>query len=1172
MDHAFVHLRLHSEYSLSDGIVRIPRLIDACTEQTMPAVAVTDRNNVFALIKLYQTCEGAGVKPLVASDLLVASDNANEEPTPLVLIARTDEGYANLCNLLSRAYSEGQSMGVASAQPDWIEERAAGLIALSAGPEGDVGRALLAGNADLARERAQQWQRIFPDGFYLELHRTGRAREEEYNAGAVNLAVDIDCPVVATNDVRFLRKEEFDAHEARVCIHDSTTLDDPRRERRYSAEQYLKSAEQMCALFEDIPEAIENTVEIARRCNVSLELGEPWLPDYPIPEGETAESLLESLSRQGLATRLKKKAEAGNLTIETSDYDERLAYELGVINSMGFPGYFLIVMEFIQWAKDNQIPVGPGRGSGAGSLVAWALQITDIDPLEYDLLFERFLNPERVSMPDFDIDFCEIGRDKVIDHVAEKYGRDAVFRIVTFGSMAAKAVVRDVARVQGKPHGLADKLAKLIPPDPGIKLEEALGQEPAFKAMVQTDDEAGEILEMALQLEGLVRNIGQHAAGVVIEPAHRAGMVPTCKGGTGSDLLTQFDMKDVEMAGLVKFDFLGLKTLTVIDQAVSNINAKLADKGEPLIDMTALDLTDPAIYADLHQAKTTAVFQLESSGMKDLMKKVKPSRFADIVALVALFRPGPMDLADDFIARKHGRQEVDYLHPSLEPVLEDTYGILLYQEQVMQISQILAGYSLAEADLLRRAMGKKIASEMAKQRPEFLAGAKENGVDERQANNIFDLMEKFAQYGFNKPHSVAYSMIAYQTAWLKHYYPADYMASVLSTEMDSTDKLVVKIDECREMGLDVLPPDVNQGEHRFVASGSKEIVYGLGAIKGLGEGHVSSIVEARQTGGRFTDLFDFCERVDPRKVNRRALDALAGSGAFDSLVDVAPESLPQKPADDLGYKRALLAANLEDATRLAEQKAWNKESGTTDLFGTEGLVDESSDNRYNYQDSLRCPSFKERLVLEKNCLGLYLTGHLIDDYRAELERFNYTKLASLKPSRSEQIVAGLIVNLRQMRTKRGDQLNFVVLDDKTGRMEVTVSGNLMDENRDKLKKDEVVLIKGVVSDDDYTQGVRMRANKVQTITEARAGRLERLGLDFSFQTVGDDFVKELAGILSPFLARTGRDACRVAVRCGNEPGVGDVILGEEWRVSPADELIQSLRDRYGSDRVRLDYR
>lgn len=1171
MTQEFVHLRIHSEYSLSDGMVRIKPLVAACVDKQMPAVAVSDRNNLFALVKFYKAAEGAGVKPIVASDIWVAGDNSNEEPTPLVLIARNDEGYRNLCELISRSYSEGQSMGSPTLKQSWLADQSSGLIALSGGREGDIGRALLSGNEDDARRRLSRWMEIFPSAFYLELHRTGRDREEDYINLAVDLAIAQSCPVVATNDVRFLQQDEFEAHEVRVCIHDSRTLDDPRRERRYTDQQYLKTAAEMVELFSDLPEAIENSVEIARRCNVTLDLGNYYLPEYPVPEGMTTEEFLEQIAAEGMEERLKNILDpnAENYAEEHKRYEDRLAFELGVINSMGFPGYFLIVMEFIQWAKDNDIPVGPGRGSGAGSLVAYALKITDIDPLEYDLLFERFLNPERVSLPDFDIDFCMDGRDKVIQHVSDLYGREAVSQIITFGTMAAKAVVRDVARVQGKPYGLADKLSKLIPFEPGMTLSKALEEEPLLKEFVETNEEADEIMEMAFKLEGLARNVGRHAGGVVIAPTKLTDFSPTYTDDTGGGLMTQFDMVDVEQAGLVKFDFLGLRTLTIIDNAVKSVNARKQQQGEAPINIDAIDLEDPLIYQDLQQAKTTAVFQLESRGMKDLMKKVRPSRFADIVALVALFRPGPLQLADGFINRKHGKEEVDYLHPSLKHVLEGTYGVMLYQEQVMQIAQILAGYTLADADLLRRAMGKKKPEEMAKQRTVFLKGATENGVDEKQAGHIFDLMEKFAGYGFNKPHSVCYALVAYQTAWLKHYYPADFMAAVLSADMQTTDKVVVNIEECREMQLSLRPPDVNRGEYRFIADTHTSIVYGLGAIKGLGEGPIESLVNGRSAGGAYRDLYDFCERVDQRRVNRRAVDALIGSGALDELVAKLPPDLE----DEIGYKRALLMANQDDAIGLAEQKAKNEDSGLTDLFGDEVMVSETSEGRYNHFDTLKCLSFRDRLSKEKDSLGLFLTGHMVDDYRDEFRHVVDSRIADLRNGLEDHTIGGLIVAMRTMKSRRGETIAFVTLDDKSGRVEVAVFGEVFDRVREKLQKDQIIFVKGGTSEDDFTGGIRLRANEVFMVEDARARRASNLKLELRSSLLCDAFVDELAGILQPYRPAPNREAtaCPVAIKVVSDLSQGNVILGDEWRVVPHDDLLQHLKEHKAIEHVSLQY-
>ena len=898
----FVHLRVHTEYSLADSVIRIPSLLERVASLGMPAVAVTDQVNLFAMVKFYKEAFRRGIKPLVGADIWIDEPGEPRHPSRLVLLCRDKEGYRNLCRLLTRAYLEGRRLGQVLVTRDWLAPEACrGLIALSAAREGDVGRALLAGRRDTAAASLEFWRARFPGSYYLELQRTGREGDDFQVAEAVALASSTGTPVVASNDVRFLDPVDFDAHEARVCIHQGHTLSDPRRPRDYSEEQSLKSAAAMAALFSDLPEALENSVEIARRCSLELELGRTFLPDFPVPEGETAGSHLRALAAGALAARLPALLpEAPGYS--AADYQARLERELDVICGMGFPGYFLIVADFIRWAKGNDIPVGPGRGSGAGSLVAFVLGITDLDPLRYDLLFERFLNPERVSMPDFDIDFCINGRDRVIDYVARRYGRDSVAQIITYGSMAAKAVVRDVGRVLGHPYGFTDRIAKLIPFEVGMTLTKALAQEPELRRLYDSEEDVRSLIDLAKSLEGLARNAGRHAGGVVIAPTVLTDFTPLyCEEGGGAPV-TQFDKDDVEAAGLVKFDFLGLRTLTIIDRAVKRVNRLRAEAGEAPLDMARIPLDDARTYELLRACRTTAVFQLESRGMKDLVKRLQPDSFNDIVALVALFRPGPLQsgMVDDYINRKHGRHggPIEYFHPSLAPLLKPTYGVILYQEQVMQIAQVLAGYSLGAADLLRRAMGKKKAEEMAQQRSIFVDGAVAREVDRGTATHIFDLMEKFAGYGFNKSHSAGYAMLSYQTAWLKAHYPEAFMASVLSTDMDHTDKIVTLIDECHQMSLVVEPPDVNESEHAFNVAGRGRLRYGLGAIKGVGQAAVQAIIDERVSGGRFTSLAGFCARIDLQRVNRRTIEALIRAGALDSIG--AKGELPIPPQNLVG--------------------------------------------------------------------------------------------------------------------------------------------------------------------------------------------------------------------------------------------------------------------------------
>ena len=1158
----FVHLHLHTEYSLVDGIVRVKPLVKAVAAAGMPACAVTDQSNLFALVKFYKAAIGAGIKPIVGADVWIHNALDPNQPTRLVLLCQDRTGYLNLNELISRSYIDGQHRGVPVIQKDWLRERSAGLIALSGGRAGDVGMAMLAGNNALAEELLDGWLALFPDRYYLELQRTGREHEEDYLHAAVELAARRDVPVVATNDVHFLKPDDFEAHEARVCIHDGRTLDDPRRPRRHSEQQYLKTPEEMAELFADIPEALENTVEIAKRCNLELTLGKNYLPDFPVPAGMTMDEFFRQQAREGLEARLPKlfDANAPDFVEKRKPYDERLQVELDVIIQMGFPGYFLIVADFIKWAKANGVPVGPGRGSGAGSLVAYALTITDLDPIQYDLLFERFLNPERVSMPDFDVDFCMEGRDRVIDYVAEKYGRDKVSQIITYGSMAAKAVVRDVGRVLGHPYGFVDRIAKLIPFEIGMTLDKALEQEEQLRQAYENEEDVRAIIDLAKSLEGLARNAGKHAGGVVIAPSKLTDFTPLyCEAG-GANLVSQFDKDDVEAVGLVKFDFLGLRTLTIIDWALDTLNRQRAERGEQPVDIERIPLDDPTAFNLLKACQTTAVFQLESSCMKDLIRRLQPDTFEDIVALVALFRPGPLQsgMVDDFIARKHGRQKVEYPHPKLEPILKPTYGVILYQEQVMQIAQVLAGYTLGGADLLRRAMGKKKPEEMAKQREIFTKGALENGVAEKLATYIFDLMEKFAGYGFNKSHSAAYALVSYQTAWMKAHHPAPFMAAVLSADMDNTDKVVTLIDECQSMKLKVVPPDVNHSDYRFTVSGDDTVIYGLGAIKGVGQAAIEGVMAERADNGPFMDLYEFCRRVDLRKLNRRVLEALIRAGAFDSL----------------GENRATLMAQLPSALKLAEQHERDEGTGQVDLFGE--AVQTTAEAPV---EVIRVPEWDEeqRLLGEKETLGLYLTGHPIARYEAELAGITSGRLATLIGNGNEApsgrntdrqvVVAGLVIGLRVRQTRRGN-MAFVTLDDRSARVEMRVFSDVYEHHRTLLAKDKVLVVEGVLGYDDYSGGQQLTADKIYDIGQAREIFARRVVIEVDAERAGNGFVQSLADTLRPF--RAGK--CPVWIRYRNQAARAQLALGKDWNVRPADELIHRLHELAGEGRVVVEYR
>lgn len=1156
----FVHLHLHTDYSLVDGLVRIKPLFKAITDAAMPAVAVTDQHNLFAAVKVYTAAQQAGVKPIIAADLRLRDPEDSKRTSRFVLLCQNQQGYLNLSRLLSQAYIEGQHLGVPMLDLDWLKGQTEGLICLTGGREGLLGRSLLNGLKDETKSIVKHWTALFPDRFYLELIRTGREDEERYIQAALDLAVSHNLPVVATNDVRFIEQDHFEAHEAKVCISDGRLLDDPRRPRHYSEQQYLRSPQEMVELFSDIPEAIENTIEIAKRCNVELTLGEHYLPDFPVPEGMTINAFFSQESYKGLAERLPVLfPEPAVLEQNRKQYEDRLQIELDVINDMGFPGYFLIVADFIKWSKNNEVPVGPGRGSGAGSLVAYALKITDIDPLQYDLLFERFLNPERVSLPDFDIDFCMEGRDRVIEYVSQHYGRDHVSQIITYGTMAAKAVLRDVGRVLGYPYGLVDGLAKLVPFELKMTLTKALKDEPLLQERYDKEEDVKTLIDLALQLEGLTRNVGKHAGGVVIAPKALTEYTPIYCEQNGASLVSQYDKDDVENVGLVKFDFLGLKTLTVIDWAVKNVKAMLPAEQAANINIDNLPLDDRPTYDLLKRAETTAVFQLESRGMKELIKRLQPDTFEDIVALVALFRPGPLQsgMVDDFVNRKHGRANVNCPHPDLEPVLKPTYGVIVYQEQVMQIAQVLAGYSLGGADMLRRAMGKKKAEEMAKQRALFLEGAKNRQIDQKVAGPIFDLMEKFAEYGFNKSHSAAYALIAYQTAWLKAHYPAAFMAAVLSADMDNTDKIVGLIDDCRDLGLTVLPPDVNSSNIQFTAADTTSIRYGLGAIKGVGEAALAGIVTERQQGATFINLYDFCQRVDMKKINRRVMDSLVKAGAMDSL----------------GGHRASLEASLSKALQIAEQHRDNNDSGQNDMFGL------TSVNQTNEVDEplieMEPWSEEQLLVAEKETLGLYLSGHPIDRYADELARFIPKRINQLDAPESKGyqrnekpvITAGLIVAIRTMKGKNGGRMAFITLDDQTGRLEVRIFAEVYQQYQDRLQPDKLVVIQGKIGQDNFTGGLAATAEAVYDITRAREMCGKTLVVTLENKEDLADVVAPIQSALTSFRA----GLIVIELEYINKNARTLIRLGEDWKITPTDGLMADLLKLPIVSAVRMNY-
>jgi DNA polymerase-3 subunit alpha len=1153
---AFVHLRLHSEYSIVDGIVRVDDAVAAAKNDSQPALALTDFSNVFGLVKFYKAARSSGIKPIAGCDVLVSNEAERDKPARLLLLCQSHAGYLRLCELLTRAYLENQHRSKPELRKEWLRQGTDGLLALSGACHGEIGVALLNGNRAAAQQLAHEWAGLFPGRFYLEIQRRGAPREELLLRETVQLAAESGLPVVATHPIQFLAADDFKAHEARVCIAEGYVLNDKRRLRAFTGQQYFKTQTEMAELFADLPEALANSVEIAKRCNLTLPLGKPHLPDFPTPNGESLDEFLRTESERGLELRMRQLyPDEAQRAAKMPEYRQRLAFEVDTIINMKFPGYFLIVADFIRWAKSNGVPVGPGRGSGAGSLVAYSLGITDLDPLRYALLFERFLNPERVSMPDFDVDFCQDGRERVIEYVRHKYGEHCVSQIATFGTMASKAVIRDVGRVLDFPYGLCDRLSKLVPLQ-GVKpvsLRKARELEPEFNAVIDAEEGVEELLELGERLEDLTRNVGMHAGGVLIAPGKLTDFCPLyCAEGSES-VVSQYDKDDVEAVGLVKFDFLGLRTLTIIDWAVKYVRG-LQEEGRAF-DIDSIPLDDKATYERVFKnANTTAVFQFESRGMKDTLVKAKPDCLEDLIALNALYRPGPMDYIPNFINRKHGRETVVIPHPLLEPVLATTYGIMVYQEQVMQAAQVVAGYSLGGADMLRRAMGKKKAEEMAEQRAIFVEGAAKNNIGEAKANEIFDTMEKFAGYGFNKSHAAAYSLVAYQTAYLKCHHPAAFMAATLTSEMDNTDKVSFFYQDTLQQGIQILPPDVNASGFRFAPVDEKSIAYGLGAIKGTGESAIDNIVAARAAGGPFRDLFDFCHRVDNRIVNRRAIEALIRGGAFDSISD----------------HRHQLLASLDAALGSAEQQA--RAVNQVSLFGE----DEAQAMPLALAEVPRW-SVREQLQNEKLALGFYLSGHPYQEYAAELAHFIKCRLADITPEkmggnggngggrRNEMklTLAGIVNSVRILQTRRG-KMAVVVLDDGSAQIEVMVFNEIYERNRTWINVDELLVVQGRAGIDDYSGGMRISADELFDFASARSTYAKRLELAVDVRQ--QIRVAQLKELFSPYGGK-----CQVVINYRNHLGSVPLPLGEQWRVSLHDDLLDGLRARLGINAVRVVY-
>ncbi len=1171
MHPSFVHLRLHSEYSIADGIVRIGEAVGAAKADAMPALALTDLSNVFGLVKFYKETRGAGIKPIIGCDVFVTNDAVRDQPYRLLLLCQSHAGYLRLCELITQAYLENQYRGRPEIRKEWLRAGTDGLIALSGAHLGEVGATLMNGNAASAKVVAQEYAGLFPNRFYLEVQRYGAPREEAHLRDTVKLAAELALPVVATHPVQFLSIDDFKAHEARVCIAEGYVLNDKRRVKQFTDQQYFKTQAEMAKLFADLPEALQNSVEIARRCNLTLKLGKPHLPDFPTPNGETLDDFLRSESQRGLQERmLHLYPDEAQRAAKMPEYQARLEFEVNTIINMKFPGYFLIVADFIRWAKSfrdekfpNGVPVGPGRGSGAGSLVAYSLGITDLDPLRYELLFERFLNPERVSMPDFDVDFCQDGRERVIEYVRHKYGVQNVSQIATFGTMASKGVIRDVGRVLDFPYGLCDRLSKLVPVE-GVKpvsLAKAREMEPEFNAVIASEEGVEELMELGMRLEDLTRNVGMHAGGVLIAPGKLTDFCPLyCAEGSESTV-SQYDKDDVEAVGLVKFDFLGLRTLTIIDWAVRYIKGSGVE-GTQNFNIDTIPLDDKPTYDKIFKtANTTAVFQFESRGMKDTLIKAKPDCIDDLIALNALYRPGPMDFIPDYINCKHGRQQVILPHPLLEKVVGGTYGIMVYQEQVMQSAQVVAGYSLGGADMLRRAMGKKKAEEMAEQRSIFVAGAAKNNIEEKKANEIFDTMEKFAGYGFNKSHAAAYSLVAYQTAYLKCHYPAAFMASTMTSEMVNTDKVSFFYQDTVQQGLTIMAPDINSSCFRFQPVDATTIAYGLGAVKGTGEAAVENIVLARKDGP-FKNLFDFCHRVDKRIVNRRSIEALIRAGAFDKIND----------------HRYQLIASLDAALGSAEQKA--RAANQNSLFGD----DEAHAMPVQMAEVPRW-KMREQLQQEKTALGFYLSGHPYQEFAEELSNFVTLKLADVTPdilpapssgngnygggggrrnNAKQLVLAGMVSGVRILQTRRG-KMAVVTLDDGSAQLEMTVFNDIYDANRPWIRDDELLVVRGKANLDEYSGNMRVTAEELFDFASARAVFAKRLDLTCSI----DDKLRvpQLAELLKPYCG----GQCPVQINYSNLIGSAPLRLGEAWQVTLPDELLENLRLLCGRQNVQIVY-
>ncbi|KRO34783.1 MAG: DNA polymerase III subunit alpha [SAR86 cluster bacterium BACL1 MAG-120823-bin87] len=1149
MNSSFIHLRASSEYSISRGLLRINEIIARAVKLQMPAIALTDLNNMFGMVKFFKKAEAAGIKPIAGTILTVISEDGFEGE--ILCLAKNNFGLKALMGLISLAQLQ-QKNGKITLTFDELGTCAGNVIIIAGGNNSHIFQLSRHQKLSELREELDKFYKVFGQDFCIEIQKVGKEEEDNFIHTILPMASRLGIPVIATNDAMFLQKEDFDIHETKVCINTGKTLNDPNREKLYTPEQFLKSSTEMANLFTEYgaETLLANTYQIALKCNASFVTDEYFLPEYPVPENHDFNSFLSELSNSKL-NEIIAPFESGKQVI----YQQRLDYELTQIHTTGFSSYFLIVADFIQWSKNNDVPVGPGRGSGAGSLVAFALAITAVDPIEHNLLFERFINPERISMPDFDIDFCMDKRDQVIDYVSKKYGKNAVSQIATFGTMAARAVVRDVARALGKPYALGDRISKMIPFIPGMTLDKAISSQPIFKKMIQDEAEVSEIIDLAFKLEGIARNVGKHAGGIVIAPGSIADFCPTYFDPQSDSTMTQFDKDDVETIGLVKFDFLGLRTLTVIDRALKTINESLRIKNENTLDLYQLSLDDPKVFELLASGRTTAVFQLESTGMRELIRRLKPTKFEEIVALLALYRPGPLEsgMHDEFVDRKHGKSKVTYPHELLAPVLSETYGVILYQEQVMQAAQVLAGYSLGQADILRRAMGKKKVEEMEQQRQIFVDGCSANDIKKVTAEKIFDLIEKFAGYGFNKSHSAAYAMLSYQTAYLKTYYPEHFMAAVLSTELGNTDKINTLINECKELKIKVLTPNIETSNKFFNVDHNLAITYGLGAIKGVADSFIDHVLETRKTQS-FKDLFDFTKKVNIRLGGKKSIEALTKAGAFDEL---APS-------------RSIALACMEDIVREG-QKNSTKMAGTSDLFSA---MEENFDP-YGKYVNVQELSEEDLLNHERDALGFYFSGHPVQAMEGIIQNLRSHSIGEIADQMNKVKIVGLLNSFRQIRDRSNKQVAFVSFDDGTGTMEGIISTDVLEKNHLLLKTNSILVFAGSVEKDDYRSkelNRRMYKMKVASVSslEGQISQGQRVML-IDTRKLEDDSMR---AALSDLKALNGNfwkpGNCKIHLKIAYQGSEAIIELGNEYQLIPSTDNIKLLKRLFGDGAITIN--